>query len=105
MKWQIVYLIVVLVSLNSIVVPTEEMTGWSGVIGAYGALPECVTGWQRSSRRSPARPRANCLRTRWFLDYCRASGVGCMRLLGGPVWLQTSSALFQQYKCEVHYRD
>jgi len=52
MKWQIVYLIVVLVSLNSIVVPTEEMTGWSGVIGAYGALPECVTGWQRSSRRS-----------------------------------------------------
>lgn len=52
MKWQIVYLIVVLVSLNSIVVPTEEMTGWFGVIGAYGALPERVTSWRRTSRRA-----------------------------------------------------
>lgn len=52
MKWQIVYLIVVLVSLNSIVVPTEEMTGWSGVIGAYGALPERVTSWRQTSRRA-----------------------------------------------------
>ena len=52
MKWQILYLIVVLVSLNSIVSPNEGATSWFGIIGAYGALPERVTSWRRTARQS-----------------------------------------------------
>jgi len=76
MKWHILYLIVVLVSLNSIVSPNLETatqksddgqliglapssdcdvfptmwaTSWSDIMWAYGALPERVTIWRRTS--------------------------------------------------------
>ena len=53
MKWQILYLIVVLVSLNLIVSPNEGVTSWYGILEAYGALPDRVMNWQRTARRSP----------------------------------------------------
>ena len=52
MKWQILYLIVVLVSLNLIVSPNEGVTSWYGILEAYGALPDRVMNWQRTARRS-----------------------------------------------------
>jgi len=78
MKWHILYLIVVLLSLSSIVSPNLETTAtqrssdgqliglalssdrgiypnvwqanWSDVMWAYGALPERVTSWRRTRR-------------------------------------------------------